>query len=70
MTRDEERFMSCLKKSKSKTLVRVGTETTTDYYYFSDVNQTGWSFYTIADMFEQGIINLEIVGTDLYKVTK
>lgn len=70
MTRDEERFLDCLKKSKSKTLVRVGTETTTDYYYFSDVNQTGWSFYTIADMFEQGIINLEIIGTDLYKVTK
>lgn len=70
MTRDEERFLDCLKKSKSKTLVRVGTETTTDYYYFSDVNQTGWSFYTIADMFEQGLINLEIIGTDLYRVTK
>lgn len=68
MTRDEERFLTCLKKSKSKVIKSVYTSIN-HYLYFQDVNQTGWTTKTIRDMWNRGDIHLEIAGLDLYKVS-
>lgn len=68
MTRDEERFITCLKKSKSK-VIKCVYNAFNHYCYFQDVNQTGWTTSTILDMSKRGDIELEIIGVDLYRVS-
>ncbi|QVW27780.1 hypothetical protein [Hafnia phage Pocis76] len=68
MTRDEERFLSCLKKSKSKIIKQRFTYCL--HYYFTDVVQTGWVSQTIDGLIESGVISLEYVDDKLYRVAR
>lgn len=68
MTRDEERFLTCLKKSKSKVINRVESASA-EHYCFDDVNQTEWSAHTLIDMMRAGIISLEIININSYQVS-
>lgn len=62
LTRDEERFKSCLKKSKSKTIhLTHNGNPKMPYWYFKDVEQTGWHPETITDLIKDKLINIRLM---------
>lgn len=58
LTLDEERFKSCLKKSKSKT-IHLSTNGTQLFWYFKDVEQTGWHPETITGLIKDDLIEID-----------
>lgn len=60
LTRDEERFKSCLKKSKSKT-IHPSTNGSQLFWYFRDVDQTGWHPETITDLIKDDLIDIRLM---------
>lgn len=60
LTRDEERFKSCLKKSKSKT-IHLSTNGSQSFWYFKDVEQTGWHPETITDLIKDDLIQIRLM---------
>lgn len=60
LTRDEERFKSCLKKSKSKT-IHLSTNGSQLFWYFKDVEQTGWHPDIITDLIMDELIAIDIM---------
>lgn len=71
LTRDEERFKSCLKKSKSKT-IHLSTNGSQLFWYFKDVEQTGWHPETITDLIRDDLISIDYMvgggpGVALYR---
>lgn len=60
LTRDEERFKSCLKKSKSKT-IHLSTNGSQPFWYFKDVEQTGWHPETITDLIKDDLIEIRLM---------
>lgn len=60
LTRDEERFKSCLKKSKSKT-IHLSTNGSQLFWYFRDVDQTGWHPETITDLIKDDLIDIRLM---------
>lgn len=60
LTRDEERFKACLKKSKSKT-IHLLNEDGRRVWYFKDVDQTGWHHDAIGQMIDDGIIKIGLM---------
>lgn len=70
LTRDEERFKSCLKKSKSKILTRSQNSVCQLFWYFDDVEQTGWHPDTIGELIEEGLITFGLMEPGRYHDTK
>lgn len=60
LTRDEERFKSCLKKSKSKT-IHLSTNGSQLFWYFKDVEQTGWHPNTLGDLLRDDLIDIRLM---------
>ena len=65
LTRDEERFKSCLKKSKSKILTK-GERNGQTYWYFEDVEQTGWHPDTIGDLIRKDLVSFGLMTQQRY----
>lgn len=60
LTRDEERFKSCLKKSKSKT-IHLSKNGSQLFWHFRDVEQTGWHPETITDLIKDDLIDIRLM---------
>lgn len=67
--RDVSRLISCIKKSKTK---RMNCEKNYHkFWYFPDVNQTGWLRETIQDAVNLGLISaVEESGTILISIKR
>lgn len=60
LTRDQERFKSCLKKSKSKT-IHMSTNGSQLFWYFKDVDQTGWHPEAITELIAHDLIEIRLM---------
>lgn len=69
LTRDEERFKSCLKKSKSKILTR-GESAGQYFWYFEDVDQTGWHPDAIGDLIRNDLVTFGLMTQERYHGAK
>jgi hypothetical protein len=67
LSRDEERFKSCLKKSKDKALLRDRNSSGQAFWYFPDVEQTGWHPDTIGDLIRDGLIEIGVMWQGHYR---
>lgn len=63
LTRDQERFKSCLKKSKSKSIVMDRNSSGERFWYFPDVDQTGWHHSAISEMLEGDMIRFRLMDS-------
>lgn len=66
LTRDEERFKSTLKKSKNKTLHRAVNSGGQIYWYFDDVDQTGFHPDTIRDLIVKDLVSFGLMTYTKY----
>lgn len=57
VTRDMERLVSCLKKSKAKYMERRENVSNV-YYFFPDVNNTGWHEQIVKQCISDGLVDL------------
>lgn len=69
LTRDEERFKSTLKKSKSKILHRGESSSGQVYWYFEDVDQTGFHPVTITDLIVKDLVSFGLMTQKRYHGT-
>ena len=63
LTRDQERFKSCLKKSKCKDIVMDRNSSGERFWYFPDVEQSGWHHSAITEMFELDMIRFRLMDS-------
>lgn len=63
LTRDEERFKSCLKKSKGKTIVMDRNSSGQSFWFFPDVEQTGWHPQTISDLIRDDLVEFGLMDS-------
>lgn len=70
LTRDQERFKSCLKKSKDKALLMYRNSSGERFWYFQDVDQTGWHHESIAELISHGLIEIGIMWQGHYRKIK
>lgn len=63
LTRDEERFKSCLKKSKQKAIVMDRNSSGQYFWYFPDVEQTGWHPDTIRDLMRDDLVEFGLMDS-------
>lgn len=69
LTRDEERFKSCLKKSRSKVIYK-GERGGQVYWYFKDVEQTGFHRDTIVDLIRNDLVTFGLMTLESYHNAK
>lgn len=69
LTRDEERFKSCLKKSRSKVIYK-GERGGQIYWFFKDVEQTGFHPDTIGDLIRKDLVTFGLMTLESYHNAK
>ena len=70
LIRDQERFKSCLKKSENKALLMDRNSSGERFWYFPDVEQTGWHHEAIAELISLGLIEIGIMWKCHYRKIK
>ena len=69
LTRDEERFRSCIKKSRSK-VIHKGERNGQIYWFFNDVCQAGFHRDTIGDLIRKDLVTFGLMTLESYHNAK